>query len=282
MLDGDSVKVGWWISGISNQQNGLPRNPQLEFSAKTSPQRGRTKFLEEIQFNCQAFCVFTTMGAALRLSRTLHAKVALMIAFNSQYRDYDADPDTARMIRVSQGDERAFDELVARNFASTVRVIASMLGGSSTAEDLAQDAFLRVYRSRHRYLPTAKFSTFLGTIIRNTVLNEKRRLSRQRVSFTQFADRGSIGANDASGIAEAPCYEVDFARRLDFEQAKIRLNRAIVNLPSRQRRAVELVYLQGLSYVKAAEEMATSRKAVKSLLGRGRQSLLESLSETSV
>ena len=89
-----------------------------------------------------------------------------MIAFDPSYDEEDFDPDTERMIRVSAGDRAAFDELVTRNFSSTVRIISSMMGSHRESEDLAQDVFLRVYRSRQRYLPTARFSTFLGTIIR--------------------------------------------------------------------------------------------------------------------
>ncbi len=199
-----------------------------------------------------------------------------MIAFDNHYRDFDSDPDTARMIRVSAGDREAFNELVQRNFASTVRIIASMLGSYSRAEDLAQDVFLRVYRSRQRYLPTAKFSTFLGTIIRNTVLNEKRRLSRQRDSMTQFVDGGTTQDADA-GVTAAPAYDVDFVEQIDQKQTKLVVKEALADLPCRQRRAIELVHFHGMSYVKAAQEMETSRKAVKSLLGRGRQSLSEAL-----
>ena len=199
-----------------------------------------------------------------------------MIAFDNHYRDFDSDPDTARMIRVSAGDREAFNELVQRNFASTVRIIASMLGSYSRAEDLAQDVFLRVYRSRQRYLPTAKFSTFLGTIIRNTVLNEKPRLSRQRDSMTQFVDGGTTQDADA-GVTAAPAYDVDFVEQIDQKQTKLVVKEALADLPCRQRRAIELVHFHGMSYVKAAQEMETSRKAVKSLLGRGRQSLSEAL-----
>ena len=199
-----------------------------------------------------------------------------MIAFDNHYRDFDSDPDTGRMIRVAAGDREAFNELVQRNFASTVRIIGSMLGNYSRAEDLAQDVFLRVYRSRQRYLPTAKFSTFLGTIIRNTVLNEKRRLSRQRDSTAQFVD-GGANQDAESGMVPAPAYEVDFVEHLDREHIRSVVSAALADLPLRQRRAIELVHFHGMTYVKAAQEMETSRKAVKSLLGRGRQQLSEIL-----
>ena len=116
-----------------------------------------------------------------------------MIAFDPHHDDFHLDADTQRMTRVASGDRAAFDELVRHNFDSTVRIVASMMGSRCDAEDIAQDVFLRVYRSRHRYLPTAKFSTFLGTIIRNTVLNAKRSLARARVRTTEFVDQRTDG-----------------------------------------------------------------------------------------
>jgi RNA polymerase sigma-70 factor (ECF subfamily) len=104
-----------------------------------------------------------------------------MIAFDPNIADAKLDPDTERMVRVAAGDRRAFDELVRRNYSSTVRIISAMMGSTSQSEDIAQEVFLRTYRSRVRYLPTARFATFLGTIIRNTVLNAKRSQSRRLV-----------------------------------------------------------------------------------------------------
>lgn len=199
-----------------------------------------------------------------------------MIAFDPSYDDEDFDPDTERMIRVSAGDRAAFDQLVTRNFSSTVRIISSMMGSHCDSEDLAQDVFLRVYRSRQRYLPTARFSTFLGTVIRNTVFNAKRSLSRRRVFATGFvADRSEYEVS--SGTTTAPLVEYDLTQELDNQQTVAVVTRAIGQLPRRQRMAIELVHFRGLTYLKAAREMETSSKAVKSLLGRGRATLGETL-----
>ncbi len=201
-----------------------------------------------------------------------------MIAFDRNFADFEEDHDTALMVRASQGDQAAFNDLVERNFASAVRIIAAMLGHDARAEDLAQEVFIRVYRSRERYIATAKFSTFLGTVIRNAVLNEKRRLSRQRVSFAHFVD-GGVSDEPTSDSVSAPAYEVDLISHLDRQQTESSVRAAIAELPGRQRRAIELVHFHGMTYVKAAEEMKTSRMAVKSLLGRGRQSLGDALSD---
>lgn len=199
-----------------------------------------------------------------------------MIAFDPRCADVKLDPDTERMIRVAAGDRAAFDELVRRNFPSTVRIITAMMGTSSHAEDLAQEIFLRVYRSRDRYLPTARFSTFLGTIIRNSVLNAKRTLSRNRSFATRFVDDRLQHDGNGETMA-APAIEFDLPLELDSRQTVTVVTEAVEQLPQRQRRAIELVHFRGLSYLKAAQEMDTSSKAVKSLLGRGRATLGKTL-----
>jgi RNA polymerase sigma-70 factor (ECF subfamily) len=199
-----------------------------------------------------------------------------MIAFDPNIADAKLDPNTERMIRVAAGDRGAFDELVRRNYSSTVRIISAMMGSTSQSEDIAQEVFLRIYRSRVRYLPTARFATFLGTIIRNTVLNAKRSQSRSRARTSQFVDER--WRHDGKGeTMPAPAIEFDLPRELDVQQTVANVNHAIGQLPTRQRTAIELVHFRGLSYMSAAQEMDTSSKAVKSLLGRGRATLGNSL-----
>ncbi|MFK8111703.1 MAG: RNA polymerase sigma factor, partial [Rubripirellula sp.] len=195
-----------------------------------------------------------------------------MIAFDPSYSDDEFDPDTERMIRVSAGDAAAFEELVHRNFDSTVRIIHAMMGSDYQAEDLAQEVFLRVYRGRERYVPKAKFSTWLGTIIRNAVLNAKRSLSRR----IQCLDCGGELPLD-------PAFQADSSsdgHELDRREVIASVGGAIAGLPDRQQTAIRLVHLQGKSYAGAAAEMKTSTKAVKSLLGRGRGTLVLQLDGT--
>jgi RNA polymerase sigma-70 factor (ECF subfamily) len=203
-----------------------------------------------------------------------------MIALAPLHDDATLDADTERMIRVAAGDSRAFDELVRRHFASTVRIISAMMGSSSQSEDLAQDVFLRIYRSRKRYLPTAKFCTWLGTIIRNVVLNAKRTLARRRIQSIGWGDdRRCEDRGAGGGEVDPPAATADPAEQFDRREVVQAVSLAIDALPPRQRRAVELVYLRGMTYVAAADEMGTSWKAVKSLLGRGRGALAVSLKD---
>src|SRR5271169_2408148 len=88
------------------------------------------------------------------------------------------DPDAALMLRVKRGDRVAFSELVEKYKQPVMNFIQRTLRDEAEAEDLAQNVFLQVYKSRDRYERTAKFSTWLFTIARNLCLNEIRRRSR--------------------------------------------------------------------------------------------------------
>src|SRR6476620_5434634 len=92
--------------------------------------------------------------------------------------DGDLDPDAALMLRVKQGDMEAFEDLVEKYKQPITNLIYRTLHDASEAEDLAQNVFLQVYKSAHRYRVSAKFSTWLYTIARNLCLNEIRRRSR--------------------------------------------------------------------------------------------------------
>src|SRR6184192_1810326 len=90
----------------------------------------------------------------------------------------EQDPDAALMLRVRQGDTSAFAELVDKYKQPVTNMAARMLRDATEAEDLAQNVFIQVYKSAHRYQVASKFSTWLFTIVRNLCLNEIRRRSR--------------------------------------------------------------------------------------------------------
>src|SRR6266498_5736502 len=92
----------------------------------------------------------------------------------------DLDPDAALMLRVKRGDRQAFEELVDKYKRPVTNAVYRILGDATEAEDLAQNVFVQVYKSAHRYRASAKFSTWLFTIARNLCLNEIRRRSRHR------------------------------------------------------------------------------------------------------
>ena len=90
------------------------------------------------------------------------------------------DPDVQRMLRVQDGDDVAFGELVEAYQNRLIGIFRHLLRDPEAAEDLAQEAFLRVYRARERYQPTAKFATWLFRIANNLALNSKRSKSQRK------------------------------------------------------------------------------------------------------
>src|SRR5215831_17000579 len=90
------------------------------------------------------------------------------------------DADDLRLMRlVGRGDTTAFEELIEKHQALVAGTVARMLGSNSDVEDIAQQVFIRVWKSARRYVPRAKFTTWLLKITRNLVFNEMRRTKRR-------------------------------------------------------------------------------------------------------
>lgn len=185
-----------------------------------------------------------------------------------------SDPEANLMVQVRAGSEEAFNELV-RRYEDRVRgIITHLMGGTAYSEDLTQDVFLRVYRARHSYVVEAKFSTWLFTIVNNVISNARRGLARRReVSFDhnftkshRFTQSFSVSVQDAAPSRHAESTEVTS------------LVRGCINrLVPRQRTAIELCDIQGLSYSRVAKAIGTSPDAAKSLIHRGRLNLKQML-----
>ena len=188
----------------------------------------------------------------------------------------DSAPDAAAqdlrwMERIKAGDETAFRELIEAHQHRLIGTIAKMLGDESDAEDIAQQVFIRVWKSAPRWQPTAKVTTWLYKITRNLVFNETRRRKRHPVHSLdatlsedrpqQFADTGVKPADTALLDAEM--------------QAAIQ--RAIDELPEQQRLAIILRRYDDVPYEEIGEILDLSVPAVKSVLFRARTDLREKL-----
>ena len=177
------------------------------------------------------------------------------------------------MARIKEGDDDAFQMLVELHQSAVVGTVAKMLGNIEDAHDVAQQVFLRIWKSAPRYQPTAKFTTWLFTITRNLVFNETRKRSRRCEVSLESEAEDSFHADTPDPNAPIPDTEV-----LQGELEKA-IDRAIQALPENQRLAVVLRRYEDLSYEDIAKTMDLSVPAVKSLLFRARGQLRGHLTE---
>jgi RNA polymerase sigma-70 factor, ECF subfamily len=182
------------------------------------------------------------------------------------------DAEDVRLMQlVGQGDTKAFEELVERHQSLVIGTIARMLGSSSDVDDIAQQVFVRVWRSANRYVPRAKFTTWLLKITRNLVFNEMRRTKRHAHLPLQF-EPGAEEIPIKDETAPAPDAVI---LEGELQQA---IEDAIAALPDSQRMAVVLRRYEDLSYEQIADVLELSVPAVKSLLFRARTELRARLS----
>ena len=176
------------------------------------------------------------------------------------------DPDLELVVRAGRGDPAAVQALVARKLPRVLTLAARMLGDSVEAEDVSQEAFLRVWRQAPRWRSGgARFDTWLHTVTLNLCRD---RLRRRRPEPLEAAGEGAL-------IDPAPTADAALAAR-DREAA---VAAAIAALPVRQREALVLTTWQGLSNPEAAKAMGVSVEAVESLLARARRTLRSRLAD---
>jgi len=184
----------------------------------------------------------------------------------------DADPDAQLMLAFCAGDGTAFDSLFDRWGQPLLHYLERMVVDSATAEELVQEAFLRVYRAKERYRAEAKFSTWLYRIGTNLALNELRRPRRAR-PHTSTDDEASSGGPTLRLVSEMQDADV----QLDVRRRANRVENALEGLPERQRSAIWLSAVEGFSYAEVAVALETTEKSVKALVHRARVALVESV-----
>ena len=184
----------------------------------------------------------------------------------------DEDAEDVRLMRlVGRGDTSAFEELIERHQSLVAGTVARMLGSNSDVEDIAQQVFIRVWKSARRYVPRAKFTTWLLKITRNLVFNELRRSKRH----------AHVPLQTNPGTEEFPIKdEVNPAPDASLLETELQqaIDDAITQLPESQRMALILRRYEQLSYEEISEVLDLSVPAVKSVLFRARTELRARLS----
>jgi RNA polymerase sigma-70 factor (ECF subfamily) len=171
------------------------------------------------------------------------------------------DSDEALMARIARGDEPAFRMLAGRHLPVMLGLARRILGNATDAEDVAQEAMLRVWTHAPRWQPLALFRTWLTRVVVNLCLDRKR--------------RAPWVALDAAGEIVDPA--VGAGEKAERDERDRMVAAAVAELPARQRAAIVLTYGDGMSNAQVADILGTSVSAVETLLVRGKQNLRRAL-----
>ncbi len=177
--------------------------------------------------------------------------------------DYDAE----LMLRVKAGDSASFAVLLGKHRSPVIHFLYRMVQNQAVAEELAQEVFLRVYRSRSSYEPAAKFTTWLFRIATHLALNAIRDGKHER--FESRLDDEASGVSAAMVSDGRPSAEQDLVHRARLDE----IRSAIALLPDKQRAAVLMHKYHEMEYTQIAKALNCSESAVKSLLFRAYESL---------
>ncbi len=176
----------------------------------------------------------------------------------------DENDDDALMQRVADGDARAYSIIVAASLERVLALARRMLGNEAEAEDVAQEAFLRLWRHAEKWEPgRARVSTWLYRVTNNLVIDRLR----------------SVRPTTMPELPEIPISAVQ-GRQMEEEDLSRHVDQALQALPERQRMALTLFHFEELPMAEVATLMDASVEAVESLLARGRRTLKKSLSES--
>jgi len=188
----------------------------------------------------------------------------------------DPASDAAVMLRVAAGDEGGFNYLVGKYHRAMIHFLFRMVRNQAVAEELAQEVFLRVYRSRESYRAEAKFTTWLYRIATNLAVNNARDTRHERAAQTVYLDEPDGETGSTPDVADdEPTVEQRLMR--DERMAAIRTH--VMALPERQRMAVLMHKYQGMDYRQIGEVLKLSESATKSLLFRAYQTLRDKLKD---
>jgi len=197
-------------------------------------------------------------------------------AASTRVADWSALTDAEIMLRVSEGDDQGFNYLIEKYRKPIIHFMFRMVHNQAVAEELAQEVFLRVYRSRQTYRAEARFTTWLYRIATNLGVNHARDTKHERTAQNVYLDQPDPETGTTPDVADsAPSVEHDLVQ--DERMRAIRQH--VMALPERQRTAVLMHKYQGMDYKQIGEVLKLSESATKSLLFRAYQTLRERLKD---
>ena len=184
--------------------------------------------------------------------------------------------DAEIMLKLSAGDMAAFDFLLAKYRRPIIHFMYRMVHNEAVAEELAQEVFLRIYRSRETYRAEARFSTWLYRIATNLGVNHARDTRHERSASTVYLDEPDADTGTTPDVADStPSAEANILRR----ERMMAIRQHVMALPERQQSAVLMHKYEGMDYKQIGEVLKLSESATKSLLFRAYQTLREKLKD---
>lgn len=182
--------------------------------------------------------------------------------------------DAAVMLELRAGNMAAFDLLLGKYRKPIIHFMFRMVHNQAIAEELAQEVFLRVYRSRETYRAEAKFSTWLYRIATNLGVNHARDTRHERSAATVYLDQPDEETGSTPDVADlTPGVE----SRLLRDERMQAIRDFVMALPERQRNAVLMHKYKGMDYRQIGDVLKLSESATKSLLFRAYQTLRDKL-----
>ena len=190
--------------------------------------------------------------------------------------DFNSMDDAAIMLALRDGNMAGFDFLIQKYRKPIVHFMYRMVHNQAVAEELAQEVFLRVYRSRETYRAEARFSTWLYRIATNLGVNHARDTRRERSASTVYLDETDPETGTSVDLPDStPGAEANMLQRERLNA----IRQHVLALPERQRTAVLMHKYEGLDYKHIGEVLKLSESATKSLLFRAYQTLRDRLKE---
>ena len=247
----------------SNESSGLPSNDPTQLS----PPEGVNRDVGTIALNPEMYP---------GLAKAPGSKNGAPAGTRSAAKSMSELSDAEVMLLAGSGDDSAFEYLVEKFRRPMVGFMYRMTHNQAIAEELAQEVFLRVYRSRSSYQAEAKFSTWLYRIATNLAVNHARDTRSERTASTVNLDEPDPETGTTPDVADlTPNVEADILR--NERLAAIRQH--VMSLPERQRMAVLMHKYQGLDYKEIGKVLKLSESATKSLLFRAYETLREKLKQ---
>ncbi len=214
--------------------------------------------------------------ATIALDRPLSSASQPEVASRRTAGDWSAMTDAEIMLRVREGDDAGYDILIQKYRKPIINFMFRMVHNQAVAEELAQEVFLRVYRSRQTYRAEAKFTTWLYRIATNLGVNHARDTKHERTAQTIYLDQPDAETGATPDVADLTA---SVEEGLVRDERMLAIRQHVMALPERQRNAVLMHKYQDLDYKEIGAVLKLSESATKSLLFRAYQTLRERLKD---